>query len=268
MTPRARRYVAATALVLALVFALRLDLRQFAWQRAEALLATERVQAAQTVYRVALALGLDPALPIHALGVYHYRAGRHEQARQLFDAAIALARPAHLPDLYYNRGNSHFRLAEAAAEGARDFAASSYARAIADFDQALALQPGAADALANLQLARARLAAELAQADRHRSGAPSDRPQERERANARRPEAQRADAGGAPPEGVDVARKDAGSADDAPTSSDPVGSGTPRQLSQDEAGRLLREAREREGVRGMPLTVDRHAAGAPVIKDW
>lgn len=261
-----RRYAAGVALVLTLAFALRLDLRQFAGQRAQALLDADRPQAAQTAYRLAVVLGLDPAVPAHALGVHHYRAGRHEQARQQFSAAIDLAGPARLPDLYYNRGNSHFRLAEASAEAERDAAATRYARAVADFERALALQPDAADARANLRLARARLA--QAQVGEQTAGTPSGEVPARAQADARRPDTQRAEAGSAPAESADAAASDAGGGDDAPSGSDPTGGGTPRELTPDEAARLLRDARAREGVRGMPLAADRHATSQSPDKDW
>jgi len=67
-----------------------------------------------------------------------YEAGNYQQAVTLYDSAIAGAKSA---ELFYNRGNAHFKLGE-------------IGRAIADYNRAYVLKPHDKDIIHNLAFAR------------------------------------------------------------------------------------------------------------------
>lgn len=234
MRRRAVYIVLIPVILAALALALRQDLSSLALRTGEQRLGAGDVQGAWQAFQRAIALGVDAAPLRYNLGVTHYRNGQYAQARSQFDAAIARAGSGLLPAALYNRGNALFRQAERSAPHDPAAATRLFQAAIADYDKALALMPGAMDANANLGLARQRLAVLQG-----RAGADNVPPK-----GANQGQAAEKPAGQASRSGVTRP----GRAEGKPkASNDPSASGRARKtLSQAEVERLLNDARGRD----------------------
>ncbi len=240
-----------------LLAALRLDLAElFAAQGMTRLQAGDTSGAARAIQR-SVALGGDPAPLGYNLGVALYRAGKFAEAQRQFALALAQARPNLTANLHYNLGNSAYRQAERRAAADRTGAERLFQQAIAAYESTLTLAPTAAEARANLGLARTQLAT-LARADAqnrdkqpHTSQAPSKAPAERERDRQ------------ATKKGAANATRQAASADPTATAGK-----TRRDLSRHDAERMLSEARGREKLSGMLSGKIRDKAPQQPEKDW
>ena len=264
MKHRPIHWLLVLLVLVGLALALRQDLANLALRQGNTHLRDGDATAAQAAYARAITLG-QPAAPLaYNLGVSLYRKGDYPQAQAQFTAALAAAGPELAVAGYYNRGNSRFRQAERLVADDPAAARRSFQEAAADYAQALALAPGAADAHGNLGLARARLAGLENEAA----------PPERKRAAGADP-AQKAEAGGGPkartrqerPAAGQAAAGDAGKetarADAAASSGK-----TRRALSRQEAERLLNEARGRERPAGTPLHGRQDGQLAQPERDW
>lgn len=253
---RSTRILLALIVTAALLLALREDLAVLALRKGVERLRAGEPQGAQEAFRQALTLGGEGAALRYNLGVTLYRQGQYDAARAQFDAAIAAAGPPLLPAALYNRGNSRMRRAGELAGRDRAAARAHFEAAVADYRRVLALEPGAADARANLELARQRLAAlATKQAERAHAARSADRP---------------SGGMGKPPEaGARAApdpRRQAGRA--ATGKDEPGGAKSRRDLSRAEVERMLDEARGRERPFGLPHGEERGGHLSKPEKDW
>lgn len=240
-----------------LAVALRQDLADLGVRLGTAHLVAGRLDEAEVAYRRAVRLGVAAAPLDYNLGVHHYRLGHYPKAQQHFSQALATADPSLVPALLYNRGTSLLRQAETRAGQDTAWARRLLDQAIEDYQRALALEPQAEDARANLALARQRLA-RLPQPGQ--AGA-RPRPASPPQADMARPGKPPAQPTPSPASRTGAGRPDPGR----------EGGGTPgqvRDLGQDQVDRLLSQARQREALSGRPLAgrATGHEPGPE--KDW
>lgn len=270
MKRRLIRAVLTACLLLGLGLAVRHDLARLFEQQGRARAEAADLAGAESAFRRAAWLGGDAAVLAFDLGIGLYRNGDFTQARQQFAAALATSAPDRVAAAHYNRGNSLFRKAEQLAAGDRPAAAEMFQAAVADYRAALALSPGAADAETNLGLAVARLATLEGDPPKTKRPAPTGaenpiipnsvaghRDQDghgqadtRHASTPRRPATAQAPGSG----GADAATASAGNAR--------------RELTTDEAERLLNEARGRETLAGKPHDGRQNPPLAKPEKDW
>jgi len=243
-----------------LAIILRHDLANLARYLGSARLQAGDVMGAAAAFRHAVALGGDAAPLAYNLGVSLYRKGEYLRAREQFAAALATAGPNLRAATLYNRGNCQFRQAERLAAGDQEAARRFFQEAISDYGKALALAPDAVDAGGNLNLARVRLAALGADAGNPHTAGAEKPPQEKvgngSKAGTKhaQPATKQAAAGAA---------QEAERADASATSGK-----TRRDLTRNEAERLLNEARGREKPAGMPHRGNRNGPLAKPDRDW
>ncbi len=255
--------------VTGLTFTLHQDLTSLALHQGTARLQSGDPSGAEKAFNRALSLGSDAAPLAYNLGVGLYRQGDFARAQQQFATALATAGPDLAAAIHYNRGNSRFRQGELLAASDPPAARSLLSDAMADYGQALAADPDAADAAGNLAAARLRLAAlgRKTSSEDSRQPAGSDEKQagETARNQASKAEGERtkADSSSTPPATTADAAQAADGADDS------LGKGKPRQvLTQPEVERLLNEARGRERPAGVPHTGNHAGKLAQPDKDW
>lgn len=263
MKARALPALAALLAFLLLGAALRHDLAaHFLRQGGERLRAGDAPGAAAAL-RMSAALGGDAGTLAFHLGVLHYRKGEYDPARRQFDVAVAAAPPGREAAARFNRGNSFYRLAEAAAGRDAQAALGHFRQAMDDYRQALALELGDAGARRNLELAQARWAALAAgPGGREKVDAPRPAPDAtpaQGRGENRADAKARAEA--KPAAGQGAAKTDDG---DDPT----PGQRSARALPREEVERLLNEARGRERPAGELHAGDRHGRAARPGRDW
>lgn len=250
---------------------LRYDLAMLAWRQGN-----DRLRAGD--YREAMALlrraadGLPHSLPIaFDTGVAHYRLGDLQGARDRFATASAAAEPGMWTAALYNMGNCAFRQGEKVATTDRLAAQRLFQEAAREYEQALAIAPGAADARHNLAVVRARLADLAGGAGRgSRSGAAQsgDRAgkgadQEGKQGKEARKEGE-SSTGRRTESGKETAGRSPGDRSDSPAHSRK----TSPKLTRDEAERLLNEARGREAMSAaLPAKGARGRLARP-DKDW
>jgi tetratricopeptide (TPR) repeat protein len=264
MMRRSIEMLLALLILAGLALALRQDLADLALSQGQARLRAGDLGGAAAAFARAAALGRDAAPLAYNLGVSLYRKGEYLRARDQFSAALATAGPELAAAIRYNRGNSQFRQGERLAGSDREAARAFFREAVADYGKALSLEPGAVDAGANLGLARERLAAlgsEPARAGSRRD-AGAERPGKSEAGSGK---GQRAETTQAQPATGQAAASRARAA----ARTDAVASPgkTRRDLTRQEAERLLNEARGREKPAGMPHG-DHAGQSAKPDRDW
>ena len=249
-----------------LLATLRQDLGSLALHLGTARLQSGDPGGAETAFRWATTLGRDAAPLAYNLGVSLYRQGDFTGAQQQFAAALATAGRDLSPAIHYNRGNSEFRRGELLAASQPQAARSLLREAVADYGQALAQAPDAADAGSNLAVARLRLAALGAEASsddkRPRAGTEDKQGTPDGRGNKAEGERTKADAKSA-------SRQMAADAGEERRADSSAGRAKPRvDLTQPEVERLLNDARGREKPAGT-LHAGNHAGKlAQPDKDW
>lgn len=234
--------------LLLLALALRHDLGRWSLEQGESLRRAGDLAGAEGQLRQAARLGADVTPLAYNLGVSQYRKGDYAAARAHFAAAAAVtgevAPSALVAASRYNRGNSSVRLAETDRAAARHHLET----ALADYDRALALEPGDAASRANRAFAQGRLAALLAA-----------RAQDEDQRDAETPGRQPI---GAPRPGERPGQQGR-------DRDDSLAPGKNRRdLSPQEAQRLLNEARHREIPAGPLHGGGRNPPGARPEKDW
>lgn len=254
-------------LAMGFAITLRQDLANLALYQGSARLQAGDLAGAESALRRVAALGGEVAPLAYNLGVSRYRKGEFVQARQQFAAALSSRDPNLAAAARYNQGNSRFHQAERLAAGQTQAARRLFQEAISDYGKVLAQAPGATDAGGNLALARVRLAG-LGNGQADAGG--------REKANSEKTQPAQGNGGNGPKTGSEQARSVAkaqpASANAQPGSERPDASasaGKPRHdLTQNEAERLLNEARGREKLAGMPHRGERNEPLAKPEKDW
>lgn len=251
------RFALLAFLVLA-AFAVHRDLMQLSlFQGASRLLAGD-VHGAEAALQRAHTLGAHSPALAYNLGVSHYRRGEYAQARRQFTAALAateLAAASH-----YNLGNCRFREAEQLATSDPRAATALFQEAIGAYTEALALAPGARDAGANLNLARARHGTLMASTGREAKSRPQP--------PAAPPQADAGQRGRAAAPGQAAPSQTAAGRSADPGAETPAQGKARRNLSRSEALRMLNEARGRELPAG-PAHAGRHTGAlAGAERDW
>ena len=245
----------------ALVISARRDLSHLAIDQGAARLQAGDVPGAEVAFHRAIALGSDAAPLAYNLGVGLYRVGAFAKAGSQFATTLATAGPALAAVSHYNRGNCLYREAERLAADDRDAARRFLQEAIADYGQALALAPGAGDAGSNLSLARSRLAA-LGSGPAQTGGQPGAGQGQKGRTGAGAKAGSRQTANASP-------QAAAGAAQQAERADPAASAGkTRRDLTRQEAERLLNDARGRERPTGMLHGGGRNEQMAKPEKDW
>lgn len=203
----------------------------------------------------------------HALGVASYRQGRFDAAENYFSTASAAGRPDLAAAAHFNRGNARYRRAQQMAAEQRAHAVQEMRAAAADFEQALQLEADAVDARENLHRARNWIMQWAPDAPGKEETARPAGEQPAQSSNHGRPANEKlTDAGPT----VSSPRPLSGKMT---TLGDVSDKGDPnwkpgRELTPEEAERLLSEARHREKILGLPDTDSRHAGRESPEKDW
>lgn len=253
---------------LALGALLRRDLALHAWLQG-------RSELQRGEYRAALASlekggegAADPGAVAFDAGVALYRLGSYREARERFAFAAQKADADARSAALFNRGNCAYRLAERAAAKNDPAAPGLLREAAASYGEALALAPALQDASHNLEIVRRRMAA-LPAGGEGGGDARSGSADAGLSANAGRDgdSRSRESLPGAEAQPRHAERRAAwGTGDEARRSGSGGGSKAPA-VTQEEAERLLSEARSREGT---PILVGQGGGGdsAPPLKDW
>lgn len=269
MKRRAIRALVALLALAGLAAVVRHDLAMLAWRKGDNLLRAGDFRGAAAAYR--RADGVSPSLPVlFKEGVALYRLGEFRQAASRFTAASAAAEPRLRAAARYNMGNCAFRQGERLAatdqQGARRF----FREASAEYEQVLAIPPGAADARQNLAVVRARLAGaagmegedprkrpQASDADRTGNGATGKgKGEERQHSGDQ-------SAGRERESGKEGANRSRSGKPDTPAH----GKKSAPKLTRDEAEQLLNEARGREAV-STAFPVRGIGRAARPEKDW
>lgn len=209
----------------------------------------------------------DRHILAHALGVASYRQGRFDAAENYFSTATVAPRPDLAAAAYFNRGNARFRRAQQMAAEQRAQAVQTMRAASADFEQALQLEADAVDAQENLHRARNWIMQWTPDASGKEETARPAGEEPAQSSNGGRPakeklvEASRAVSSSRPLSGKMTTLGDASGQGDPPRKPE-------RELTPDEAERLLSEARHREKILGLPDTDSRHAGRESPERDW
>lgn len=134
-------------------------------------------EAAVEAYDEALAEKPGSAHVLYNRGVACYRLGRYEEAEGMFRRAVAGSADNELSArARYNTGNCLYRLAEALAETNLAASVETYRQSVAQYREALLLDPGMQQAAQNIELARRGMAPLLAEL-RKRAEEDADRKQ-------------------------------------------------------------------------------------------
>lgn len=259
---KSQRLLVGLSLIVLALLALRENLSALALLAGERSLRIEEITNAARSFRIAAALGRDPATLAYNLGVAFYRRGDHARAKEWFADSLSKADPALVGTVHYNLGNCLFRQAEAAGDG--ETAGRLFRAAAGEYALALSKTPNDDDAKANLGLAQKRMAALSASGpnstDRKRSSASSTGRKEAGHESNERDKARPGDI-------------QAGSAKATPsrawtgtTTADAVARLHP--LSDNEVERLLSEARGRERPLGSLVGAGRPARVTTPEHDW
>lgn len=249
-----------------LVMALRQDLMNLALNQGKTRLLAGDVTGAETAFRRAAALGGDAAPLVYNVGVGMYRKGEFQQAQRMFSVTLATAGAGLQAATLYNRGNCLFRQGEQLAVRDQEAARTKFQEAIADYGKALSLSPGAADIGGNLARARARLA-RLANGN-------ARVPDTARTKHVKSPEGaaspdSNAGTGHSPAPAPNQQMADGSAAQGASGTESPTTAGKPRrELTWNEAERLLNEARGREKLAGPPHAGNPNEPLAKPDKDW
>jgi hypothetical protein len=267
MIPRPGIAVALFVFLAGLGMALRHDLGNLAWHQARQSLSAGDPAGAELVQHSTIFMDRDRAPLSAAIGVGWYRQQRFAEAERQFAVATASTRPELVSAAHLNRGNSLFRRAGQLAEADVGAASLLLRAAMADFEKVLSLEPNAGDAISNLRITRERLARLEAVATPSAS-----RPTDRSYRNASRAAS-----------GASQTQEGLGSQRDRGDAISAVGGNASskesaeahemrgrsrRDLTRNDAERLLDESRGREGVYGT-IVEDRRQTGREVPeKDW
>lgn len=249
----------------------RYDLAMLAWRQGSDRLRAGDYRGAAANFRRAADRIPQPFPILFNEGVALYRLGEFHQARSRFAAASAATEPALRGAARYNLGNCAFRLGERLAATDRQGAHRHFQEAAAEYEQALAITPGAGDARHNLAVVRARLAGSAAGKGKdQRNGAQTSgiAPTGNGSAGKGKGEDERQDGESSAAREKDIGKERANRSRSGKPDS-PVHSGKAlTKLTRDQAEHLLNEARGREALSAALPAKGGIGRAARPDKDW
>ncbi len=267
MIPRPSVVVSLLVFLAGLGMAFRHDMGNLAWRQVRQSLIAGDPAEAERVQRGAMLMDGDRARLAIAIGVGWYRQQRFDEAERQFAVSTTSARPELVSAAHFNRGDSYFRRAEQVAETDAGAARLLLRAATADFEKVLSLEPNAGDAISNLRLSQERLARLETAATPPASRSMDHSYQNSSRAasgSSRTQEGLGRQRGRGDPNSA--ARTNASSKDN--TEAHEALGRSHRDLTRDEAERLLDESRGREGISGSIVGDRRRTGREAPEKDW
>jgi tetratricopeptide (TPR) repeat protein len=267
-----RRWLEMTLIVaaaLGLLTGLRIDLADYFAAESWSLMLRRDLPGAERALNRSYDFGGERAPLLFHHGIAAYRSGKFAEAQRHFTKALTLAPPALQPALQFNLGNSAYRQAENLAGSDRTSAERLYRQAAQAYEKTLLQEPTATDAKVNLGLTRKHLFA-LEQKSSRNNPSATDRNLETKTPPADSSTHERTNATKEPMAQSKTAKS--GAASNAKNADRPDPAARPgksrRELSRQDAERMLNEARGREHPSGVLSGKNPEKSDNSPDKDW